>query len=196
MQTWLRSTPGGAYVAAGAQVVAIIIAAFSFAGPPPLEGPSVVSLTWPTVYWIAAMWLVSLIGMAQAFYSLDRSRRGAEATRQAAVEELEKKRSNQVLSDLMSDQWEFAVHNLLNKPPASNGTDLSQWRERVRDWERRTVEIMREHHCTKQDIRSVDIIGLAPWIQGLHPHPASCHALSMLVAQMNRVADVARKYGD
>jgi hypothetical protein len=27
------------------------------------------------------------------------------------------------------------------------------------------------------------------------PHPASLHALSMVVAQMNRVADIARKYG-
>lgn len=198
----LSGAPKGAYIAAGAQLMAIAIGALSFAGPPPVEGKAVVTLSMSVAYWIVAMWIVSILGMVQAFVSLSRKRQQADeerdralAARDEANAALALKRDNQVLSDLMSEQWEFAVHELLNKK-LTDDQSFREWRDSVKRWAAKTVEIMKEHGCTKQDIRSVKVIGLAPLIPTLHPNPVIAHAMSMVAAQIDRVADIARKYGD
>jgi hypothetical protein len=200
---WLKSTPMGAYAAAGAQLVVIVIAAVAGAGAPPVEGESVVTLTNGQAWWIGVLWFVSLLGMWQAYASLYRQRHAAEtemdsarAERDAVRAELDKKRANQVLSDLMSDQWEVGIHELLNRAPSDGEESLNEWRAAVRRWQQKTLEMMAAHNCTKQDMQSVRVIGLAPMIPTLHRELPACHAMSMLAAQLNRVADIARKYGD
>jgi hypothetical protein len=86
---------------------------------------------------------------------------------------------------------------LLNKPPAANNDDaFTQWRERVNDWRERVIAGMRDGGCTKQDVMSVNTLGLIPMIPSLHQNPGVAHAMSMLTLRLDRVADVAKKYGD
>lgn len=193
-----------AALAAGAQIAGVIVAAVGFIGPPPVESMKVVVLSHATVYWIVGLWLASLGGVGATLYRLNRERRDADDARAAAFKDrdvamaaLTLKRENQVLSDLMSEQWEFGIHELLNKPPVANNRDsFKQWQDSVKRWAQKTVSLMKDHGCTKQDIRSVKVIGLAPLIPTLHAEFVVAHAMSMAAAQIDRVADIARKYGD
>ena len=203
MRSLLRSRWFGAVVAAIFQTVAIVIGALSFSGPPPIQEAEAVSLSYQTVYWIVGLWIASLIGFGATLYRLNSERRAADDERERAVSErdetrrtLAQKRENQALSDLMSEQWEVGVHELLNRPPGLGEVELNKWREAVRRWQRKTLDIMTEHKCTAQDMRSVRVIGLAQIIPTLHSEWPASHAMSMFAAQLSRVADIARKYGD
>ena len=73
----------------------------------------------------------------------------------------------------LSEQWDYGIHSLLNKPPAANNDDaFTQWRERVNDRRERVIAGMRDRACSKQDLLSVNTLGLIPNIPGLHPNPA------------------------
>jgi hypothetical protein len=199
-----RSAPNGAYVAAGAQIVAIAVAIIGFAGPPPLESQSMVTITLSLAYWIAALWIVSLIATGQAFVSLTRQRNAADTERDGAYVErdrakadLDQSRKNQALSDQLSDQWDFGIHELLNKPPIEdNDQSFTQWNGSVHRWTQAALQIMKDGGCTKQDVRRVNTLGVFPTLVGFHKNPGVTHAMSMLVERLNRVGEVAKKYGD
>ncbi len=200
---WVRSAPGGAYVAAAANVAVIVFATFLGAGAPPVESTNVVTLTTAQAWWLGALWVVSVVGMWQAYASLHSKRRDAERARDQAVAardkallELEKKRANQVLSDWLSEQWDFGIHELLNKPPEKdNHGAFLQWEHRVHEWKERVLSGLTERGATIQDWRRVNTLGLFP-TYAMHPNPGVAHSLSMLVERLNRVAVVAEKYGD
>ena len=54
---------------------------------------------------------------------------------------------------------------------------------------------MREHGCSKQQIRHVHTLGIIQIIP-LHPQPLVSHQLSMLATRLTRIADIAREYGE
>jgi hypothetical protein len=147
--------------------------------------PKLEAKTW----WI--LWLLlTVIVLLEAIYRL-----GCETHKIRA--ELSKKRQDQTLSDLLSDKHDYAIHELLNKPPIpDNEESFKAWDQRVHQWTQQTIEIMKQYNCTKQDIRGVNSLGLFPMIPTLHKNPGVVHAMSMLVERMQRIGDVARKYGD
>jgi hypothetical protein len=115
-------------------------------------------------------------------------------SRDAANRQLERNRRNQELSDLLSDRHEYGVHELLNKQPKTDD-EFAAWLKAEDDWLKGVLAIMREHGCTKQQIRHVHTLGIIQMIP-LHPEPRVSHQLSMLATRLTRIADIAREYGE
>jgi len=103
-------------------------------------------------------------------------------------------RSNQELSDLLSDMHEYGVHELLNKPP-TNFLELPEWSKKEAEFTAKALKIMKDYGCTKQEIRHVHTIGLVQMLP-LSENPGIAHQLSMLVTRLGRIADIAGKYGE
>jgi hypothetical protein len=115
-------------------------------------------------------------------------------TRDAARAELAKTRRNQQLSDLLSDKHEYGIHELLNKQPQTPA-EFEAWLKAEDEWLKSVLAIMREHGCTKQQIRHVHTLGIIQMIP-LHPEPKVSHQLSMLATRLTRIADISREYGE
>lgn len=114
--------------------------------------------------------------------------------RDAARVQLKTEKRNQELSDKMSDHHEFAVHELLNKPP-TNFLELEPWQKREKEWRARVIQDMHQSPCSKQERRHVETLGLVtPFVQAATP--AITHELNMLITRMARIADIAGKYGE
>jgi hypothetical protein len=134
------------------------------------------------------LWLAVTTGIVlEALYRVARSRDAAKA-------ELEKNRRNQGLSDLLSDKHEYGVHELLNEQPKTPA-EFEAWLKAEDEWLKSVLAIMREHGCTKQQIRHVHTLGIIQMIP-LHPEPKVSHQLSMLATRLTRIADIAREYGE
>jgi len=134
------------------------------------------------------LWLLVTLGVV-----LDSLYRVA-LSRDAARADLEKNRRNQALSDLLSDKHEYGVHELLNKQPQTSA-ELETWLKAEAEWLKSVLSIMREHRCTKQQIRYVHTLGIIQMIP-LHKEPLVSHQLSMLATRLTRIADIARQYGE
>ena len=63
------------------------------------------------------------------------------------------------------------------------------------EWLKSVLSIMREHGCTKQQIRHVHTLGIIQMIP-LHKEPLISHQLSMLATRLTRIADIAWQYGE
>jgi len=134
------------------------------------------------------LWLLVTIGvLLQSVYRV-------ALARDTARSDLDRKRQNQVLSDLLSDKHEYGVHELLNKQPQTQ-EQFEGWLKLEDEWLKSVLSIMRKHGCTKQQIRHVHILGIIPMIP-LHKKPLISHRLSMLVTRLSRIADIARQYGE
>ena len=134
------------------------------------------------------LWLLVTVGvLLEALYRVAGSRDAAKA-------DLERNRRNQALSDLLSDKHEYGIHELLNKQPQTPA-ELEAWLKAEDEWLRSVLAIMREHGCTKQQIRHVHTLGIIQMIP-LHPELRVSHQLSMLVTRLTRIADIAREYGE
>ena len=137
-------------------------------------------------WWL--LWLVAtVLVLLESLYRVARSR-------DAAKTELDRKRRDQVLSDLLSDKHEYGVHELLNTPPQTQEA-FEDWLKAEREWLKTVLAIMREHGCTTQQIRHVHTLGLIQMIP-LHPEPLVSHQMSMLATRLGRIADIARQYGE
>jgi hypothetical protein len=144
--------------------------------------PRLAARTW----W--ALWLVAtIIVLLESLYRVARARDAAKA-------ELEKKRRDQVLSDLLSDKHEYGVHELLNRQPQTPET-FEAWLKAESEWLKSVLAIMREHGCTTQQIRHVHTLGLIQMFP-LHQEPLVAQQLSMLATRLTRIADIARQYGE
>ena len=137
--------------------------------------------------WWALWLLATVIVLLKSIYRVAISRDAARA-------ELEEKRRDQVLSDLLSGRHEHAVHELLNKQPQTE-EEFAAWLKAEDEWLKSVLAIMREHGCTTQQIRHVHTLGLIQMFP-LHPEPRMAHRLSMLATRLGRIADIARQYGE
>ena len=134
------------------------------------------------------LWLLfTLAVLLESLYRVARSRDDAR-------KEVEKTRRNQALSDLLSDKHEYGVHELLNKQPTTQ-TEFEAWLKAEDEWLKSVLSIMRDHGCTKQQIRHVHTLGIIHMIP-LHSEPLVSHQLSMLATRLTRIADIAREYGE
>ena len=134
------------------------------------------------------LWLVFTLGVVlESLYRVARSRDVARA-------DLERNRRHQALSDLLSDKHEYGVHELLNKHPQTT-EEFQAWLKAEDEWLKSVLSIMREHGCTKQQIRHVHTLGIIQMIP-LHKEPLVSHQLSMLATRLTRIADIARQYGE
>lgn len=134
------------------------------------------------------LWLLVTLGVVlESLYRVALSRDAARA-------DLERNRRNQALSDLLSDKHEYGVHELLNKQPQTQ-TEFEAWLKAEDEWLKSVLSIMREHGCTKQQIRHVHTLGIIQMIP-LHKEPLVSHQLSMLATRLTRIADIARQYGE
>ncbi len=139
--------------------------------------------TW-TILWLVMTVMVLLESVYQV--TLMRNRYSVQ---------LDTRKANQELSDKMSDHHGYAVHELLNKPPQSEA-DLDYWMTREKTWRDSVVNEMRKHGYSKQEERHVRTLGLVTTFAQSPAGPAVSHQLSMLVTRMDRIADVAGKYGE
>ena len=83
---------------------------------------------------------------------------------------------------------------MLNKKPQTPA-EFDAWLKAEDEWLKSVLTIMREHGCTKQQIRHVHTLGIIQMIP-LHPEPLVSHQLSMLATRLTRIADIARQYGE
>lgn len=137
--------------------------------------------------WIVLWLLFTLVTVLEALFH-------AASAREAAAKQLEEKQHNQQLSDKMSDHHEWGVHELLNKPPTTP-EEIEAWRKKEKGWVESTLREMRSHNCSKQEKRHVQTLGLFPQYQ-LHPDPQVSLLLSMTAIRLQRIADIASKYGE
>jgi hypothetical protein len=145
--------------------------------------------------WLLLFGISAVLHAPYALYKRHRKLISKQASKVSALKTtLLAKRHNQKLSDLLSDKHEYAVHELLNKVPATD-TDFDAWLDKENEWTKGTLDIMRQHGCTTQEIRHVHTLGLIQMIP-LSPNPAISHQLSMLVTRMGRIADIAGRYGE
>lgn len=139
------------------------------------------SRTW-LILWLS----LTVVVILERVYRLAVNRDGLSA-------QLNKVRTDQELSDLLSDKHDHAVHELLNKPPTTQD-EFDAWLKAEAEFTKSVLDIMRQRGCTKQEWRHVHTLGVIPMLP-LNPNPAIAHQLSMLVVRMGRIADIAGKYG-
>ena len=137
--------------------------------------------------WLDLWLVVTVVVLLESLYRV-------ALARDVARTDLERNRQNQVLSDLLSDKHEHGVHELLNKQP-QNQAEFEVWLKLEDEWLKSILSIMREHGCTKQQIRHVQTLGIIQMIP-LHKEPLISHQLSMLATRLTRIADIARQYGE
>jgi hypothetical protein len=136
-------------------------------------------------------------GMLRANYQRVREleSRGENADRRIAELErqLEGRRKDQALADLLTGLYRFGVTDILNKPPDAGGGGIAEWDERERQWTESVLTAMRKGGCTLQELNHVEIIGLFPLL-ALHPSDTISRDLSMFAVRLSRVADISTKY--
>jgi hypothetical protein len=137
--------------------------------------------------WFTLWCLLTIAVTLERLYHVALKRDGLEADA-ATV------RSNQDLSDFLSDMHEHGVHELLNKPPA-NFLEVPDWSTKEAAFTAKVLKRMKDSGCTKQECRHVHTIGLVQ-VMPLSPNPGIAHQLSMLVIRLGRIADIAGKYGE
>lgn len=141
---------------------------------------------WRT--WVVLWLCFSMIVVLEALFA-------AASERDSARGALEGRKRSQEFSDRMSDHHEHGIHELLNKPPGPRAQDFEEWRLREKDWNESILKDMRAHHCSTQEIRHVQTLGLFPMFN-LHPDPKISLLLTMVVTRCQRIADIAAKYGE
>lgn len=174
-------------VSAAFVVLANLDTLISWAGFDETFGVRVLLSRVTTRTWLE-LWLLVTVGvLLESVYRV-------ALARDTARSDLNRKRQNQVLSDVLSDKHEHGIHELLNKQPQTQ-QEFEGWLKLENEWLKSVLSIMREHGCTKQQIRYVHTLGIIQMIP-LHKDPLISHRLSMLVMRLSRIADVARQYGE
>ena len=116
----------------------------------------------------------------------------AEVTELRTV--LDRSKKNQALADALTLKHKEGVTDLLNGPPKV-ASEIPQWRERAHLWQEEVEAIMTQHGCSVQEMNHVQTIGMFNVFPGLHPNPDAMKDLSMFAERLNRVANIATKYG-
>lgn len=102
-----------------------------------------------------------------------------------------KTRACQDLADRLTERYHFAVHHILHELPVKV-EELGAWKVRVHVWTQEVLALMREHHCTLQDLNHVETI--TPFDLQLHSSDPNDVALHMFRVRLQRVADISTKY--
>jgi hypothetical protein len=116
----------------------------------------------------------------------------AEVTELRTV--LDRSKKNHALADGLTLKHKEGVTDILNRPPKTV-SEIPQWRERAHQWQQEVEAIMYQHGCSVQEMNHVQTIGMFSVFPGLHPDPDAMKDLSMFAERLNRVANIATKYG-
>ncbi|MGH8637372.1 MAG: hypothetical protein ACREUZ_09595 [Burkholderiales bacterium] len=107
--------------------------------------------------------------------------------------QLKGRQKDQTLADLLTAWYRSGVTDILNGPPRDE-SGIGDWRERAAQWTNGVLTTMRERGCTLQELNHVEIIGIFNLLP-LHSNRTIAKDLSMFAVRLQRVADIATKYG-
>ena len=174
-------------------IVAVIVGAIGFAGPPPISG-STTTITPEQWLWVRWVVVAALFSGLQAFWASQRRIGELTHERNAALDALNRRRRNQALADLLTAEYRTGISEILNGPPVGL-VALEQWRRRESAWTQNVLRIMREQGCTPQELNHVEMIGLF-LLLALHQNETIARDLSMFAVRLQRVADISTSYAN
>lgn len=128
-------------------LVATVVNAISFVGPPPVADDAAIAFSAERWHWILFFWAAALVGAIQAFWALHRAKTHAEAT-------VANVRQRRAIANALSALKKEGLHKIRNEYE-SNPNQLQIYLERERNWSERVKAVMAAQRCETAEIDSI-----------------------------------------